>query len=97
MLKFISTQHNILTLTVHDNTTFWNADGSWTEGPKLPMPLMGHCVVQYDAVTTYLMGGCSNSSTTVYSSLYKYDWNASTWTQKSSMSTPRCGEPFSNW
>lgn len=55
------------------------------------MPLTCHCVVQYDLVTTYLMGGGISVPETVYDLVYKYDWNTSTWTQLSNMATPRCG------
>ena len=87
-----------MVLTVHDNTTFWNADGTWTAGPKLPIPLLAHCVVQFDEYTFYVMGGVTSTSPIAnvnppaISNLYKYDWNTSTWTQKSSMNTPRCGK-----
>ena len=77
----------------HANTTFWNRDGSWSAGPNLPGRLMGHCLVQYDETTTYLIGGCTNFTTAVYKFLYVFDWKTSNWTRLTNMAVPRCGEP----
>ena len=81
-------------MTAHANTNFWNGDGSWTSGPTLPARLMGHCLVQFDDTTTYLMGGCTNSSTAVSNFVYVFDWKTLTWTRSTDMNVPRCGKIF---
>ena len=53
---------------------------------------MSHCIVQYDEVTSYLIGGYSKSANATYNHLYVYDWNANTWTKKASMVSPRRGK-----
>jgi hypothetical protein len=77
--------------SANGETTLWNEDGSWTTGPSLPMFLMNHCVVQYDSVTSYLVGGYSKTLNITYDHLYIYDWVADTWTKKASMANPRLG------
>ncbi len=79
-------------ISANGETTLWNEDGTWTAGPNLPMYLMNHCVIQYNDVTSYLIGGYSKTLNVTYAHLYVYNWNTSIWTQKASMVNPRHGK-----
>jgi hypothetical protein len=49
------------------------------------MPLQSHCMVQYDDVTSYLIGGYNVITKEPKNFLFKFDWKTQTWTQKASM------------
>lgn len=59
------------------------------------MPLQSHCMVQYDDVTSYLIGGYNIITKEPKNFLFKFDWKTQTWTQKASMiEASRCGNQF---
>ena len=58
-------------------------NGSWTQGPQLPVKVSGHCVVQLRRDLSLLIGGRQNPSN------YVYDWVDKKWASFPSLQTLR--------
>jgi hypothetical protein len=78
-----------LYFSVNGETSFWNADGSWTVGPFLPYFTHSHCAVQLDETTTFIIGGYNNLTQLFYSSVFAYSWVSQSWTKKADLQVAR--------